>query len=234
MCVMCVMCVMRHMCVMTDELPLTLYDVYRNPRVVRPDDEELEVDVEELHNEFRCPSESATSCKTTATAVGDMRVCGIAEAQSVFVWLHVCCLLRSVCATVCLGILKRTVTVMDVSRSATHASVVGDDYPGHADDAMICLPAQCMHRFCSECIQKSLRLTRTQCPSCRIHVPSRRNLRNDEAFDSLIAMFYPNLQGYEEQQNQLAEEYAKTRPPVKTTYTTEPQPVSSPRSIRSA
>src|SRR3546814_612121 len=62
---------------------------------------------------------------------------------------------------------------------------------------------QCMHRFCSECIQKSLRLTRTQCPSCRIHVPSRRNLRNDEAFDSLIAVFYPNLQNYEAQQDHL-------------------------------
>ena len=36
---------------------------------------------------------------------------------------------------------------------------------------------ECLHRFCGECIQKCLRLGKKECPSCRIHIPSRRSLR---------------------------------------------------------
>ena len=53
--------------------------------------------------------------------------------------------------------------------------------------------AQCLHRFCSECIQKCLRVGRKECPSCRIHVPSRRSLRYDTNFDAVISKIYPNL-----------------------------------------
>ena len=52
---------------------------------------------------------------------------------------------------------------------------------------------QCLHRFCSECIQKCLRVGRKECPSCRIHVPSRRSLRYDTNFDAVIGKIYPNL-----------------------------------------
>jgi len=45
---------------------------------------------------------------------------------------------------------------------------------------------ECCHRFCSECIQKCLRVGRKECPACRTHVPSRRSLRPDKAFDALI------------------------------------------------
>ena len=53
--------------------------------------------------------------------------------------------------------------------------------------------ASCLHRFCSECIQKCLRVGRKECPSCRIHVPSRRSLRYDTNFDAVISKIYPNL-----------------------------------------
>ena len=36
---------------------------------------------------------------------------------------------------------------------------------------------ECLHRFCSECIEKCLRIGKKECPSCRIHIPSRRSLR---------------------------------------------------------
>ena len=69
----------------------------------------------------------------------------------------------------------------------------------------------CLHRFCSECIEKCLRIGRKECPSCRIHVPSRRSLRRDDALDALISKIYPNLEEYEEQEERLIEDLNKTR-----------------------
>mmetsp|Transcript_24092 Transcript_24092/g.35693 ORF Transcript_24092/g.35693 Transcript_24092/m.35693 type:complete len:313 (-) Transcript_24092:643-1581(-) len=49
------------------------------------------------------------------------------------------------------------------------------------------LVMECLHRFCDECIQKCLRLLgKKECPSCRIHIPSRRSLRRDPEFDALM------------------------------------------------
>jgi len=56
----------------------------------------------------------------------------------------------------------------------------------------------CVHRFCSECIEKQLRLSRIkECPTCRKECPSRRYLRADPAMDSLIAAVFPDLAAYE-------------------------------------
>ena len=57
---------------------------------------------------------------------------------------------------------------------------------------------QCLHRFCSHCIDKALRVGKKECPSCRIKVPSRRSLRPDRSFDGLIHAIYPNLAKLEE------------------------------------
>ena len=67
----------------------------------------------------------------------------------------------------------------------------------------------CLHRFCSECIEKCLRLGRKECPSCRIHVPSRRSLRHDANFNALIQKIHPNLSDYEELEEQLISERNK-------------------------
>jgi len=56
---------------------------------------------------------------------------------------------------------------------------------------------QCLHRFCSQCIQKSLRVARKECPICRIPIASRRFLRSDNDFDKLITIFFPDLDAYE-------------------------------------
>lgn len=58
---------------------------------------------------------------------------------------------------------------------------------------------KCLHRFCLNCIATSIRTGRKECPSCRTHVASRRWLRPDTNFDSLIRTIYPNLEGYEKQ-----------------------------------
>lgn len=57
---------------------------------------------------------------------------------------------------------------------------------------------ECLHRFCGECIQKCLRLGKKECPSCRIHIPTRRSLRPDPTFDTLIQKIYGDLEELEE------------------------------------
>ena len=52
---------------------------------------------------------------------------------------------------------------------------------------------ECLHRFCGECVQKCLRLGKKECPTCRIHIPSRRSLRPDPNFDKLIQKNYGNI-----------------------------------------
>lgn len=70
---------------------------------------------------------------------------------------------------------------------------------------------ECLHRFCSECIQKCLRVGRKECPSCRIHVPSRRSLRYDTNFDAVISKIYPNLDEYEENEEKMISDFNKAR-----------------------
>lgn len=48
---------------------------------------------------------------------------------------------------------------------------------------------QCQHRFCGPCIKECLRKCNTECPSCRVHVPTRRSLRPDKVFDSLVSIY---------------------------------------------
>lgn len=56
---------------------------------------------------------------------------------------------------------------------------------------------ECLHRFCSECITKALRLGKKECPKCRARCPSHRSLRPDPKFDCLIALLLPKRENYE-------------------------------------
>lgn len=49
----------------------------------------------------------------------------------------------------------------------------------------------CLHRFCSECIQKCLRTSKLECPTCRLHIPSKRSLRRDTHTDAIVNIFCP-------------------------------------------
>lgn len=49
---------------------------------------------------------------------------------------------------------------------------------------------ECLHRFCSACINKALRSGNKECPTCRKKLTSRRCLRPDPNFDKLIAKIY--------------------------------------------
>ncbi|CAM8904093.1 unnamed protein product [Rhodiola kirilowii] len=77
---------------------------------------------------------------------------------------------KEVQCPICLGIIRKTRTVME-----------------------------CLHRFCRECIDKSMRLGNNECPACRTHCASRRSLRDDPNFDTLISLLYPDIDKYEEE-----------------------------------
>ncbi|WVZ01596.1 hypothetical protein V8G54_027665 [Vigna mungo] len=65
---------------------------------------------------------------------------------------------------------------------------------------------ECLHRFCRECIDKSMRLGNNECPACRTHCASRRSLRDDPNYDALIAALYPDIEKYEEEELEFREE----------------------------
>ncbi|KAK4758935.1 hypothetical protein SAY87_020236 [Trapa incisa] len=101
--------------------------------------------------------------------------------KSEFVYVDLSEIRKDVQCPICLGIIKKTRTVMD-----------------------------CLHRFCRECIDKSMRLGNNECPACRKHCASRRSLRDDPNFDALIAALYPDIDKYEEEELAFHEE-EKTR-----------------------
>lgn len=84
---------------------------------------------------------------------------------------------KEVQCPICLGIIRKTRTVME-----------------------------CLHRFCRECIDKSMRLGNNECPACRTHCASRRSLRDDPNYDALIAAIYPDIDKYEEEELAFHEE----------------------------
>ena len=58
---------------------------------------------------------------------------------------------------------------------------------------------ECLHRFCSECIESAIRLGRKECPTCRAPIATRRALRRDDNFDNLVRSLYPDVDIEEEE-----------------------------------
>ncbi|XP_042479086.1 putative E3 ubiquitin-protein ligase RING1a [Macadamia integrifolia] len=97
--------------------------------------------------------------------------------ETEFVLVRLSDIRKEVQCPICLGIIRKTRTVME-----------------------------CLHRFCRECIDKSMRLGNNECPACRTHCASRRSLRDDPNYDSLIAALYPDIDKYEEEELAFHEE----------------------------
>ncbi|KAF4325097.1 hypothetical protein JM18_000605 [Phytophthora kernoviae] len=83
---------------------------------------------------------------------------------------------------ICLGIIKETMVVME-----------------------------CLHRFCGECISTAIRQSKRECPSCRIHIPSKRSLRPDTNFDALITKIHPNLAEFERNEDRIIEQLNRSK-----------------------
>ena len=48
----------------------------------------------------------------------------------------------------------------------------------------------CCHRFCCNCIHKSLRSGNKECPTCRVHIVSKRNLRRDVLMGQMLTRLH--------------------------------------------
>ncbi|KAM0833740.1 hypothetical protein ACQ4PT_064083 [Festuca glaucescens] len=103
------------------------------------------------------------------------------EDEDEFILVKLAEIRKEVQCPICLGIIRKTRTVME-----------------------------CLHRFCRDCIDKSMRLGNNECPACRTHCASRRSLRDDPNYDALIATLYPDIDKYEEEELAFSEE-EKTR-----------------------
>lgn len=64
---------------------------------------------------------------------------------------------------------------------------------------------ECLHRFCHDCIITALRAGNKECPTCRKKLISKRSLRPDPNFDSLIEKIYPDRDEYEAHQEKVLE-----------------------------
>nr|XP_043620697.1 putative E3 ubiquitin-protein ligase RING1a [Erigeron canadensis] len=99
------------------------------------------------------------------------------EDKDEFVFVKLAEVRKDVQCPICLGIIRKTRKVME-----------------------------CLHRFCRECIDKSMRLGNNECPACRAHCASRRSLRDDPNYDNLIAILYPDIDKYEAEELAFHEE----------------------------
>ncbi|KAL4019614.1 hypothetical protein IC575_018367 [Cucumis melo] len=125
-----------------------------------------------LHNTFNNErsqdEQSQESDRSSSSSQGD---------EDEFIAVKLSDIRKEVQCPICLGIIKKTRTVME-----------------------------CLHRFCRECIDKSMRLGNKECPACRTHCASRRSLRDDPNYDTLIAVLYPDIEKYEEEELAFQEE----------------------------
>ena len=46
---------------------------------------------------------------------------------------------------------------------------------------------ECGHRFCGDCMKKSIRVCKKECPTCRVSIPTQRSLREDKMFENLVS-----------------------------------------------
>jgi len=70
---------------------------------------------------------------------------------------------------------------------------------------------ECLHRFCAACIEKCLRMGMKECPSCRIHIPSRRSLRADKDFDELLQSILGDVNKQWEKMGEILEKVNKEK-----------------------
>ncbi|XP_018509641.2 putative E3 ubiquitin-protein ligase RING1a isoform X2 [Brassica rapa] len=134
-------------------------DEAEEEEVVEEDEEDADEEEEEEKDE---EEEEDSKEKSPSSASG---------VNSEFVEIDLGEIRKDVQCPICLGIIKKTRTVME-----------------------------CLHRFCRECIDKSMRLGNKECPACRKRCASRRSLRDDPTFDALIAALFSNIDTYEEEE----------------------------------
>lgn len=137
-------------------------------------EEENEEDSTSAHHQQQLENQQEEHCKD-GDSEGSPSSSG--DKDSEFVLVKLSEIRKEVQCPICLGIIRKTRTVME-----------------------------CLHRFCRECIDKSMRLGNNECPACRTHCASRRSLRDDPNYDALISALYPDIDKYEEEELAFHEE----------------------------
>ena len=96
------------------------------------------------------------------------------------------------------------------------------------------MATECLHRFCSDCIETSLRVGKKECPSCRFPISTRRALRRDENFEALMLTLFPEgLPEEEEAPLDLSQfQFKPLRPPSPSEVKLEPPPERKARAPR--
>merc|ERR1712125_174015 len=68
---------------------------------------------------------------------------------------------------------------------------------------------KCLHRFCEECIVDALRKGKKECPTCRVKIPSHRDLRSEPRIDFLLGTLLGDLDIWEEEHHLRVEQLTK-------------------------
>ncbi|KAM7264406.1 hypothetical protein ACFE04_002089 [Oxalis oulophora] len=84
---------------------------------------------------------------------------------------------KEVTCAICLGIIRRTKMIQD-----------------------------CFHRFCRHCIEEAMQKGKKECPICRQEFASRRSLKDDPGYDTVIAIMFGDITEYEADEARLNEE----------------------------
>ena len=79
---------------------------------------------------------------------------------------------------------------------------------------------ECLHRFCSDCVNSSIRKVKKECPVCRVECATRRAFRPDTLFDELITTMYgDDIAAYEEKMERETEQLtSRTSEALKKSY----------------
>lgn len=57
------------------------------------------------------------------------------------------------------------------------------------------ISSDCMHRFCKTCFERSVRISKTGCPVCRVPIGTRRKLKDNPLYDDLQKQANNQMQG---------------------------------------
>ena len=71
----------------------------------------------------------------------------------------------------------------------------------------------CLHRFCNDCVQESIRKNQMCCPECRAKVASRRDFVKDPKFDAIVSAIYAakgGAESYDEKEERFSRKEATT------------------------
>jgi len=144
----------------TEVYGLTLYDIYREPRCIPAPSDASQVKMKDIDANIEEDSKISATDVPISQRNTDNTLAN--DKSNVETKIKSIQTLNSLFqCPICLGYMKKTFIVME-----------------------------CLHRFCGECIQKCLRVGKKECPSCRVHIPSRRSLRPDLSFDDFIEKVY--------------------------------------------